>query len=218
MFEKPPYNFIAVEGNIGSGKTTLAKMLASDFNSKLMLEQFEDNPFLPNFYKNPDRFAMHVELSFLAERYTHVKETFQSLDLFNQLILSDYMFQKCAVFAKATLKPDEFDLFKKLYEIIIKVLPTPDLIIYLHSDLNKLQSQIKKRGRSYENAIPDSYLEKINKGYFQFFKTLRKTPILVINTNKMDFVSQPSDYEKIKNLFLLPHQKGIQYFNFDQNS
>lgn len=218
MFNKPPYNFIAIEGNIGSGKTTLAKKIADEFSSKLMLEQFEDNPFLPDFYKTPERFAMHVELSFLAERYTHVKQTFQSLDLFNQLIISDYMFQKCSVFAKATLKPDEHDLFLKLYQIIVKVLPSPDLIIYLHSNVEKLQKQIEKRGRSYENAIPNSYLESIDKGYIQLFKSLRKTPILIVNTNNMDFVANQSDYEIFKNLLMLPHQKGIQYLNFDEIS
>lgn len=214
-FTKPPYNFITVEGNIGSGKTTLAKMLAKDFNAKVLLEQFEDNPFLPDFYKNQQRFALHVELSFLAERYTHIKETFKSFDLFTQLFVSDYMFQKCAIFAKSTLKPDEYELFSKLYSIISPILPSPDIILYLYSGTEKLQNQIKKRGRDYEQSIPNAYLEKIQKSYFKHFKQIRNKPILVIDMEKLDFVQNQSDYQKIKQLLFKPFQKGINYINLE---
>ena len=193
-FTKPPYNFITIEGNIGSGKTTLAKMLADDFNAKVLLEQFEDNPFLPEFYKNQQRFALHVELSFLAERYIHIKETFKSYDLFTQLFVSDYMFQKCAIFAKSTLKQDEYELFSKT---------------------ERLQKQIKQRGREYEQSIPDAYLEKIQKSYFKHFKQLRNKPILVIDTENIDFVKNKTDYKKIKQLLFKPFPKGINYVNLD---
>jgi deoxyguanosine kinase len=214
-FTKPPYNFITIEGNIGSGKTTLAKMLANDFNAKVLLEQFEDNPFLPEFYKNQQRFALHVELSFLAERYIHIKETFKSYDLFTQLFVSDYMFQKCAIFAKSTLKQDEYELFSKLYSIISPILPSPDVILYLFSRTEKLQKQIKQRGREYEQSIPDAYLEKIQKSYFKHFKQLRNKPILVIDTENIDFVKNKTDYEKIKQLLFKPFSKGINYVNLD---
>ena len=212
---KPPYNFITVEGNIGSGKTTLAKMLAKDLGAKMLLEQFEDNPFLPDFYKNQERFALHLELSFLAERYTHIKETFKSFDLFTQLFVSDYMFQKCAIFAKSTLKPDEYDLFSKLYSIISPILPSPDIILYLYSNTEKLQKQIKKRGRDYEQDIPNEYLEKIQKSYFRHFKQLRHKPILVIDTENVDFVKNKKDYQKIRQLLFNPFPKGISQIKFE---
>lgn len=209
IIEKVPYNFITVEGNIGSGKTTLAKMLANDLNGKLLLEQFAENPFLPDFYANPQRFAMHVELSFLAERYTHIKETFKTFDLFNQVFVSDYMFQKCSIFAKSTLKPDEYELFNKFYSIVSPILPSPDIILYLHTPITKLQQQIKRRGRVYEQNIPDDYLVKIEKSYFKHFKQLRNKPILVINTEKIDFVQSESDYAKIKKLLFSPFSRGM---------
>lgn len=188
------YNFIAIEGNIGAGKTTLAHKIADDFNAKKILERFADNPFLPKFYKDQARYAFPLEMSFLADRYQQISDDLAQLDLFKDFIIADYHIFKSLIFAQVTVTEDEFRLYRKLFEIIYKEIPKPDLYIYLYQNTERLLQNIKKRGRSYEQEIPSEYLEKINKGYFDFIKTHPDLNILVLDVSDRDFVKNQSDY------------------------
>lgn len=202
--------FLVIEGNIGAGKTTLASMLAKDFNAKLILEQFADNPFLPKFYQNPERYSFPLELSFLADRYKQIKNEVLNLDLFHSFLIADYYFAKTAIFAENNLSGDEYHLFRTIFDIIFESMPKPDLYVYLHADTNKLLKHISKRGRDYEQNIDTQYLEKISHGYFHFFKKIDSFPILVIDTNSIDFVNNPEDYQKIKSaIFDNKYKLGI---------
>ena len=188
------YNFIAIEGNIGAGKTTLAHKIADDFNAKKILERFADNPFLPKFYKDQARYAFPLEMSFLADRYQQISDDLAQLDLFKDFIIADYHIFKSLIFAKVTVTEDEFRLYRKLFEIIYKEIPKPDLYIYLYQNTERLLQNIKKRGRSYEQEIPSEYLDKINQGYFDFIKTHPELNILVLDVSDRDFVRNQSDY------------------------
>lgn len=188
------YSFIAVEGNIGAGKTTLAHKIAADFNAKKILERFADNPFLPKFYKDQARYAFPLEMSFLADRYQQISDDLAQLDLFKDFIVADYHIFKSLIFAKVTVTDDEFRLYRKLFEIIYKEIPKPDLYIYLYQNTERLLQNIKKRGRSYEQEIPSDYLNKINQGYFDFIKTHPDLNILVLDVSDRDFVKNQSDY------------------------
>ena len=188
------YNFIAIEGNIGAGKTTLAHKIADDFNAKKILERFADNPFLPKFYKDQARYAFPLEMSFLADRYQQISDDLAQLDLFKDFIVADYHIFKSLIFAKVTVTEDEFRLYRKLFEIIYKEIPKPDLYIYLYQNTERLLQNIKKRGRSYEQEIPADYLEKINQGYFDFIKTHPDLNILVLDVSHRNFVKNQSDY------------------------
>lgn len=188
------YNFIAIEGNIGAGKTTLAHKIAEDFNAKKILERFADNPFLPKFYKDQARYAFPLEMSFLADRYQQISDDLAQLDLFKDFIVADYHIFKSLIFAKVTVTEDEFRLYRKLFDIIYKEIPKPDLYIYLYQNTDRLLQNIRKRGRSYEQEIASDYLEKINQGYFDFIKTHHDLNILVLDVSDRDFVKNQSDY------------------------
>lgn len=190
--------FLVIEGNIGAGKTTLAEMFAKEFNAKLILEQFADNPFLPKFYQDQDKYSFPLELSFLADRYHQIKKQVLNLDLFYSFLVADYYFAKSAIFAQNTLKEDEYRLFRQIFDIIFESMPKPDLYVYLHSNTEKLLQNIKIRGREYEKNIQPEYLEKIKNGYFSFFKKSTTFPILVIDVNNIDFVENPDHYERLK--------------------
>lgn len=210
MVEKQThYNFIAIEGNIGAGKTTLAKKLSVDFNSRLILEQFAENPFLPKFYDNPEKHAFPLELSFLAERYQQLKNELGKQDIFKPTIVSDYYFLKSLIFAKANLIEDEYGLYSKLFHIINDSLPKPDLFVYLYHDVERLQQNIKKRGRNYEQSIPDEYLIKIQNTYFDFIKQLNDLRILVIDVNNMDFANDNEHYNHMMEIINRPYNVGI---------
>ncbi|GAB4299478.1 MAG: hypothetical protein Kow0068_23040 [Marinilabiliales bacterium] len=190
-------NFLVIEGNIGAGKTSLAKKIAKDKNAKLVLERFADNPFLPKFYKNPERYSFPLELSFLADRYNQLKNEIGNLYIFNSFVVADYFFMKSLIFAKQTLQPDEYNLYRQLFDIIYKSLPKPDLYVYLHVPVYKLLENIEKRGRTYEKEITADYLKKIETGYFEFFKTQPNLKILIIDSSNIDFVNNNNDYKKI---------------------
>jgi deoxyguanosine kinase len=196
------FNYIVIEGNIGAGKTSLATRLAEDTNSRLILEQFEDNPFLPKFYKEPDRYAFPVELTFLADRYQQLKEKINPRDLFQTKTISDYYFFKSLIFSRKTLKDDEYSLYRRVFEIIQQQLIKPDIYVYLHVSTEKLIENIRMRGRSYEAGISKAYLDEIQKSYFDFIKTHREMTFLVIDVNNIDFVNSNIDYIKIKNAIL----------------
>lgn len=188
------FSYLAIEGNIGAGKTTLTNRIAEDFNAKTVLERFADNPFLPKFYKDQSRYAFPLEMSFLADRYQQLVDDISQFDLFRDFIVSDYHIFKSLIFARITLSDDEYRLYRKLFDIIYKEMPRPDLYVYLYQDTERLLANIKKRGRSYEQEIPAEYLDKINKGYLDYLKLQSGLNILVIDLSKKDFVNQQEDY------------------------
>ena len=187
-------NYIAIEGNIGAGKTSLSHMLATDFNAKLILERFNDNPFLPKFYEDQARYAFPLEMSFLADRYQQLLEDITQFDLFKECVIADYDAYKSLIFAKVTLQEEEFNLYKKLFHLMHKELPKPDVYVYLYQNTERLLENIKKRGRAFEKGIEASYLQKINEGYLEFIKNQHDDSIKIINISELDFVKNRNDY------------------------
>jgi len=207
--------YLVIEGNIGAGKTTLATKFAADLNAKLVLERFADNPFLPKFYSNPERYSFTLELSFLADRYKQLNEDLRSVPLFQSLLIADYFFMKSLIFAKNTLSGDEYNLYRQVFEIIYNSIPKPDLYVYLHLPTNKLLDNIHKRGREYEQTITAEYLDEIQKGYFDFFKQHPEYTFLIIDTSNLDFVSNSADYLKLKSaIFDKTYPKGMHTVTF----
>lgn len=203
-------DYLVIEGNIGAGKTTLATMLSVDLNSKLILEGFSDNPFLPQFYSDPVKYSFPLELSFLAERYSQLKTNLANRDLFHDQTIVDYYFMKSLIFAQNTLAPDEYNLYRRFFDIIYERLPKPDLYVYLHLPEPKLIENIRNRGREYEKSIEISYLKTIREGYFNFFSQQTEFPILIIDTSNIDFVNSASDYQLVKNsIFSKAYPNGI---------
>ena len=188
------YNYIAIEGNIGAGKTSLATKISHDFNAKLILERFADNPFLPKFYEDANRYAFTLEMSFLADRYQQISDDLSQLDLFKDFIVSDYDVFKSMIFSKITLNEDEFCLYRKLFYLMYKDIAKPELYVYLYQNTERLQKNIKKRGRDYEQNIADDYLEKINTGYLDFLKTQKDFNVKIIDVSDRDFVVNRADY------------------------
>ncbi|MBC8753152.1 2-amino-4-hydroxy-6-hydroxymethyldihydropteridine diphosphokinase [Kordia sp. YSTF-M3] len=191
------FNYIAIEGNIGAGKTSLATKIAEDFNGKLILERFADNPFLPKFYEDNSRYAFPLEMSFLADRYQQISDDLSQLDLFKDFIVSDYDIFKSLIFAKVTLQQDEFKLYRKLFDIMYSEIPKPDLYVYLYQNTDRLLRNIKKRGRDYEQKIPSEYLDKINNGYLEFIRTHTDLNVRIIDVSDLDFVANANDYQKV---------------------
>jgi deoxyguanosine kinase len=191
------YNYVVIEGNIGAGKTTLAGKIATQFNANLVLEHFADNPFLPKFYKEPEKYSFPLELSFLASRYKQLKEELVPQNLFKSFTVADYYFMKSLVFAASTLTGDEYNLYRQIFYIIYGSLPKPDIYVYLHLNPEKLIRNIEKRGRAYEKSITKEYLQKIQDSYFSFFKQNPENKYLVIDVNDLDFVENESHYSKI---------------------
>jgi deoxyguanosine kinase len=209
MKELIRYNYIAIEGNIGAGKTSLASKIAEEFNARLILEEFEENSFLPKFYSEPERYAFPLELSFLADRWSQLKESLSHRDLFHPFTISDYLVTKSLIFARKTLQEDEFRLYSKLFEIIHQTIPKPDLLVYLYSDINRLQQNIKERGRDYERNITDDYLSSIQDSYFEYIKQQENLRIIIIDTNQLDFVNSEADYTIIKEKIFQDYSHGI---------
>tara|TARA_B110000008_G_scaffold219175_1_gene219010 strand:- start:17375 stop:18502 length:1128 start_codon:yes stop_codon:yes gene_type:complete len=191
------YNYIAIEGNIGSGKTSLANLIGDEFNAKIILERFADNPFLPKFYVDKERFAFPLEMSFLADRHQQLSDDLAQFDLFKNLIVSDYYIFKSLIFAQVTLQKEEYVLYRKMFDIIYKEITKPDLYIYLYQNTDRLLENIKKRGRDYEQNIKASYLQKIHDGYINFIKTEQDLNTLIIDVSKLDFVNNYQDYRRL---------------------
>ncbi len=206
------YDFVVIEGNIGAGKTSLSKMIAKDYNAKLILERFAENPFLPKFYKEPDKYAFQLETSFLIDRYQQLIDDLQNRELFKDFIVADYHFYKSLIFAKNTLEDAEFQLYRKIFNVIYKNIPKPDLYVYLHVSVERLLENIKKRGRPYEQNIKPEYLQKIQEGYFTFFREQTDFRFVIIDTNEIDFVNNESDYKELINMiFKEDYRKGMNF-------
>jgi deoxyguanosine kinase len=194
---KIKYNYVVIEGNIGAGKTTLASKIADQFNARLILERFADNPFLPKFYSDPEKYSFPLELSFLADRYRQLKEELVAQDLFKAFTIADYYFMKSLVFAASTLTGDEYNLYRQIFYIIYGTLPKPDIYVFLHLRPEKLLLNIEKRGRNYEKSISREYLKKIEESYFSFFRQNPENKYLIIDINEIDFVGNENHYRKI---------------------
>ena len=204
------YHFITVEGNIGAGKTTLAHLLSKHFNARLILEEFADNPFLPKFYENPDQYAFPLELFFMAERYKQLKEMIHTKDLFQSITVSDYLFTKCLLFAKVNLPEEEFRLYQKLFDIIHQQLVFPDILIYLHAPVQKLQANIRKRNREYEQKIPDEYLFNIQETYTSYIKQ-HNIKTIFVDASNADFLGNEQHMQVILDALEKDYDSGQHY-------
>ncbi|KAF0241666.1 MAG: deoxynucleoside kinase [Sediminibacterium sp.] len=205
------YNFITIEGNIGAGKTTLANLLAEKLNARLILEEFAENPFLSKFYQSPAHYAFPVELFFMAERYKQLKDMVHTKELFQTVTVSDYLFTKCLLFAKVNLPEEEFRLYQKLFDIIHQQLVFPDLLIYLHAPVNKLQQNIKKRNRAFEQSISDEYLFNIQETYTNYIKQ-HNIKTLFIDASNADFSENEAHVNIILDALNKEYEDGQHYF------
>lgn len=201
--------YIVIEGNIGAGKTSLVNLLSEKHNGRVVLEEFSENPFLPKFYEQPDRYAFALEMSFLSDRFHQLNKELRQHSLFNKNTFSDYSLSKSIIFARANLEKEEFELFQKMYQIMMSNLPKPDLLVYLHRDIEELQQNIYKRGREYEANISDDYLLKIQESYFQFLKQ-QNLKMLILDVNGLDFVSDKKVLNELSDLIDRPYEVGIQ--------
>lgn len=204
------YHFVTIEGNIGAGKTTLAHLLSKHYNARLILEEFADNPFLPKFYENPKQFAFPLELFFMAERYKQLKDLLHTQDMFNSITISDYLFTKCLLFAKVNLPADEFRLYQNLFDIIHQQLIQPELLIYLHSPVSRLQQNIRKRNRSYEQQIADDYLFSIQETYTQYIKQ-HNVKTLFVDVGNADFLGNKAHLQVIIDALDKEYEQGQHY-------
>ncbi len=209
MQQELPYSYISIEGNIGAGKTTLATLLSEQFNCKLILEQFTDNPFLPYFYNDPERYAFPLELFFMTERYKQMQLMLPQQELFRDLTLSDYFFTKTLLFARNNLKDEEFRMFQKMFHTLSASFPKPEMILYLHRSVNSLMDNIQKRGRAYEASITKEYLKSIQDVYFEYFRMETSIPVVVLDVDKIDFVNDKSYYNEIVNCLSTTYLPGV---------
>lgn len=205
------HHFITIEGNIGAGKTTLAHLISKKLNARLILEEFAENPFLPKFYENPAQFAFPLELFFMAERYKQLKDMLHTQDMFRSVTVSDYLFTKCLLFAKVNLPEEEFRLYQKLFDIIHQQLIFPDILIYLHAPVQKLQANIKKRNRSYEQGIGDEYLSNLQDTYTNYIKQ-HNIKTIFIDASNADFLGNEKHLQIIIDALEADLEEGQHYF------
>lgn len=204
--------YIAIEGVIGAGKTTLSRMLAERLDAKLVLEKFEENPFLPKFYEDPDHFAFQTQIFFLLSRYKQQQDLFQG-DLFHSFLVSDYIFDKDKIFAYLTLQDDELKLYESLIGTIEKNIPVPDLVVYLQSSVDRLMANIRMRGRTYEENMSAEYIKDLNDAYNYFFFRYKNAPLLIINATEIDFVNNPEDFEDLMHQIMRKDKAPVEYYN-----
>lgn len=207
------YSYVIIEGVIGAGKTTLAKKIAADMNGKLILEEFATNSFLERFYKDPGRYAFPVEVGFLAERFRQLEAEFGA-DLFSEFTISDYHFAKTNIFARINLSPEHYHIFRSLYDLFIDRVPKPDLIIFLQNSVEGLLGNIKKRSRNMENTIPEDYLLRLQKGYNEFLLSQKNIPVVIVDMDGNDFVTDEGCYDKLKEILGRDYPKGISELRF----
>ncbi len=202
------YNYIGIEGIIGSGKTSLAKLLAEEFNAQLLLESFEENPFLPSFYRDQERYSFPVEMSFLAERYHQQQQSVPAPNLFQEVTISDYLFAKCLIFARTNLKGHELKLYEEFFTITSQRIRNPQILLYLHLSPEQALKNIAQRGRPYEQSITTDYLAEIQARYFEYFKHQKDSIVLMIDTSELDFVKNKEDYEKFISILNQEYEAG----------
>ncbi len=207
------YRYITIEGNIGAGKTTLTNLLAKEYGGSMILEKFVDNPYLAKFYDEPERYAFQLEMSFMLARYQQLNKILGEPSIFEQFVISDYMFTKSLLFAKINLSREEHQLFRHLFDLIYKKLPQPDVIFYLHANTSQLLSNIKKRGRPYEQSIMKPYLNKIEKMYFEYFKQMPNQKIVIVEVNDVDWVTDVFVFEKMLDLFDRDYKLGMNFID-----
>lgn len=217
MSNQLSHNFIVVEGNIGAGKTTFCTKFSEKYNSKLILEQFTDNPFLPFFYENPERYAFQVELFFMTERHKQLQELLTQGELFHDSIISDYFFLKTLLFAKNNLKNEEYRLFQRLFNVLNSTFRKPNILVYLHRSVENLLKNIEKRGREYEKDIKPEYLQSLQNAYFDFFKTEREMPILIIDLEDLDFAEDELIFNRLIELVNKKYEHGVHRINLAEN-
>ncbi|HTR81775.1 MAG TPA: deoxynucleoside kinase [Bacteroidota bacterium] len=204
--------YIAVEGIIGAGKTSLARMLSQKLNARLVLEQFEENPFLERFYEDPDHYAFQTQIFFLLSRYKQQQDLFQA-DLFHSTLVTDYIFEKDKIFAYLNLQDDELKLYETLVSSIEKNIPTPDLVVYLQSSVERVMGNIKARGRRYEEHMSEEYMKDLNEAYNYFFFRYKNAPLLIVNAAEIDFVNEKADFEELYGEILRPTRAPVEYYN-----
>ncbi len=204
--------YIAIEGVIGAGKTSLARMLSERLSARLVLERFEKNPFLPKFYEDPEHFAFQTQIFFLLSRYRQQQELFQA-DLFHAHVISDYIFEKDKIFAYLTLQDEELKLYESMLSAIERNIPQPDLVIYLQSSTERLMANITKRAREMERNMSEEYIKELNEAYNYFFFRYKATPLLIVKATDIDFVNNASDFEDLLDQILRPNKAPVEYYN-----
>jgi deoxyguanosine kinase len=212
LIEQSELRHIAVEGVIGAGKTTLTTMLGDTLSAKVVLEKFEENPFLKDFYRDPDRYAFQTQIFFLLTRYKQQRELFQA-DLFHRFLVTDYIFEKDKIFAYLNLQDEELKLYETLVSNIEHSIPTPDLVVYLQSSVSRLMTNIKRRARSYENDMSEQYIKDLNEAYNYFFFRYKSTPLLIVNGTEIDFVNNREEYEDLVREIFRPNRAAVEYYN-----
>ena len=212
MLDDTDLRYIAIEGVIGAGKTTLCTMLGETLSAKVVLEKFEENPFLKDFYKDPDRFAFQTQIFFLLTRYKQQQELFQA-DLFHRFLVTDYIFEKDKIFAYLNLQDEELKLYETLVTTIERNVPTPDLVVYLQSDVPRLMQNIKHRARSYETNMSETYIKELNEAYNYFFFRYKSTRLLIVNAADLDFVNNREQYEDLVREIFRPNRTAVEYYN-----
>jgi deoxyguanosine kinase len=205
-------HYIAIEGVIGAGKTTLARMLSEKLHARFVAENYEDNPFLPKFYEDPERYAFQTQMFFLLNRYKQQQELYQK-DLFHSHVVSDYIFEKDKIFAYLTLHDDELKLYENLLGTIEKTIPQPDLVVYLQSSVDRLMENIRKRGREMEKNMSEEYIKELNEAYNYFFFRYKSSPLLIVKATDIDFVNSREDFEDLLAQIMRPNKAPVEYYN-----
>ena len=212
QFHHTDVRYVAIEGVIGAGKTTLAHMIAQRLNAQLVLEKFEENPFLARFYEDQEHYAFQTQIFFLLSRYKQQRDLFQA-DLFQNALVTDYIFDKDKIFAYLNLQDDELKLYEALVGSIEKNVPVPDLVVYLQSSVPRLLSNIKSRGRKYEENMSEEYITDLNEAYNYFFFRYKNSPLMIVNSTEIDFVANPGDFDQLYKEIMREDRAPVEYYN-----